>query len=124
MLRVRLFFLACFVPVLLGTPVLAQTDGGLKDPPPPAPRAAPEPAPPAEPTQCPDNMDVYAGSDETLTCICPAELTGSGTVWGTDAYTADSATCRAALHAGAAGRRGGTVTVRMLPGRPRYPGTT
>ena len=61
-------------------------------------------------------MDVYAGSDETLTYICPAELTGSGTVWGTEAYTADSATCRAALHAGAAGRRGGTVTVADAPG--------
>lgn len=70
-------------------------------------------------------MAVYAGSDEVLTCICPAELTtGGGAVWGTDAYTADSATCRAALHAGATGQRGGTVTLRMLPGRRRYPGTT
>ena len=58
----------------------------------------------------PGQHGAYAGSDETLTCICPAELTGTGAVWGTDAYTADSATCRAALHAGATGRRGGTVT--------------
>ena len=124
MLRVRLLVLGLLV-LLPGAAAFAQADGGMKDPLPPAEEATtPEPEPQAEPTQCPDNMAVYAGSDETLTCICPAELTGTGAVWGTDAYTADSTTCRAALHAGATGRRGGTVTLRMLPGRPRYPGTT
>jgi outer membrane protein OmpA-like peptidoglycan-associated protein len=96
---------------LWGSAALAQADGGLKDPPP-------------APTQCPDNMDAFGGSDEALTCICPEEAMARGSVWGTDTYTADSATCRAALHAGAAARRGGTVSLRMLPGRPRYPGTT
>ena len=126
MLRVRLLVLGLAVILPLGAGAFAQTEGGMKDPlPPPTAAAQPEQAAaPAETTQCPDNMDAYAGSDETLTCICPAELTGTGAVWGTDAYTADSATCRAALHAGATGRRGGTVTLRMLPGRPRYPGTT
>jgi len=126
MLRVRLLDLGLAVILPLGAGAFAQTEGGMKDPlPPPTAAAQPEQAAaPAEPTQCPDNMDAYAGSDETLTCICPAELTGTGAVWGTDAYTADSATCRAALHAGATGQRGGTVTLRMLPGRPRYPGTT
>ena len=76
------------------------------------------------PTQCPDNLSAYEGSDERLACICSPERMGAGAVWGTDTYTADSATCRAALHAGAAGRRGGAVSVAMLPGQARYPGTT
>ncbi|SDB67138.1 LCCL domain-containing protein [Belnapia rosea] len=82
------------------------------------------PKAPAAPSQCPDNMDAYADSDEVLTCTCPAEQMGQGSVWGTDTYTADSATCRAAQHAGVLNRRGGTVTVEMQPGQPRYPGTT
>ena len=86
--------------------------------------AKPPPTEAAPPSQCPDNMAAFANSSEVLTCLCPAELTRSGTVWGTDAYTADSATCRAALHAGATTTRGGPVTVRMLPGQPRYLGTT
>ena len=87
-----------------------------------APGAVPGGQAAAAPSQCPDNMSAYAESDEVLTCACPAPASGS--VWGTDTYTADSATCRAALHAGAIGRQGGAVTVRMLPGMPRYPGTT
>jgi outer membrane protein OmpA-like peptidoglycan-associated protein len=74
--------------------------------------------------QCPDDMRAYAGTDEQLTCACPAVSNPRGAVWGTDTYTADSAVCAAALHAGAVTRRGGEVTLRMLPGRPRYPGTT
>ncbi|MGG5818408.1 LCCL domain-containing protein [Falsiroseomonas sp. HW251] len=76
------------------------------------------------PQPCPDDMTAYAGSDEKLTCTCPAVSNPRGSVWGTDTYTADSAVCAAALHAGAVSRRGGEVTLRMLPGRPRYPGTT
>ena len=87
-----------------------------------APPAAPQP--PAAPTQCPDNLSAYEGSDERLACICSPESLGAGAVWGTDTYTADLATCRAALHAGAVGRRGGTVSVAMLAGQGRYPGTT
>jgi hypothetical protein len=77
MLRVRLPVLGLVVFLPLGAGgAFAQTDGGMKDPLPPPAAAAetPDPAAPvAEPTQCPDNMEVYAGSDETLTCICPAE---------------------------------------------------
>lgn len=76
------------------------------------------------PQPCPDDMTAYAGSDEKLTCSCPAVGSPRGAVWGTDTYTADSAVCAAALHAGAVSRRGGEVTVRMLAGRPRYPGST
>ena len=88
----------------------------------PAVRAA-QPAAGA-PAQCPDDMTAYADSDEVVTCACPAAQSGRGSVWGTDTYTADSATCRAALHAGMIPRQGGTVTIEMRPGEPRYPGTT
>jgi outer membrane protein OmpA-like peptidoglycan-associated protein len=88
-------------------------------------RTATAPAPAAaSPEQCPDNMLAYAGSDEALTCLCPGEATLAGAVWGTDTYTADSATCRAAVHAGSIAQTGGMVTLRMLPGQGRYPGTT
>ena len=61
-------------------------------------------------------MTAFADSAEVVTCTCPAAQSGSGAVWGTDTYTADSATCRAALHAGLLPRQGGTVTLEMLPG--------
>jgi hypothetical protein len=59
-----------------------------------------------------------------VTCLCPGEATLYGSVGGTDTYTADSATCRAAVHAGMIAQSGGTVSVQMLPGQARYPGTT
>jgi outer membrane protein OmpA-like peptidoglycan-associated protein len=91
----------------------------------PATQAEATPAQPSgAPAQCPDNMAAYADSSEVITCACPAAQVGRGPVWGTDTYTADSGTCRAALHAGVVGRQGGTVTLEMLPGQPRYPGTT
>ena len=104
--------LSLLLPLMLAcAPALAQPlDGAAKAP--------------AAPGQCPDTMDAFADSDEVLTCTCPAERMGQGSVWGTDSYTSDSATCRAALHAGLLSRRGGTVTVEMQPGQPRYPGTT
>lgn len=79
-------------------------------------------APTAQVGQCPNNMSAFAGSEEVLTCTCPSG--GGGSVWGSDVYTADSDVCRAAQHAGMASRSGGTVTLRMMPGQPRYPGTT
>jgi hypothetical protein len=75
------------------------------------------------PEQCPDNMSGRAGSSEPLTCTCPAG-SASGTVWGSGPYTADSAVCMAALHAGATTPAGGAVTLRMLPGRTTYAGSS
>ncbi|MBL6453911.1 OmpA family protein [Belnapia sp. T6] len=104
--------LSLLLPLLLAAaPALGQPLGGSSKA-------------PAAPSQCPDNMEAYADSNEVLTCTCPAAQAGQGAVWGSDTYTADSATCRAAVHAGILGRQGGTVTVEMLPGQPRYPGTT
>ncbi|WP_421995506.1 LCCL domain-containing protein [Roseococcus sp.] len=82
-------------------------------------------AAPAGSGACPDNMSAYDGSAEVLRCACsPQAMAAGGTVWGSDAYTADSATCRAALHAGALRGPGGQVSIRMLGGLPRYVGTT
>ena len=82
-------------------------------------------AAPTGPTACPTTMQNAVAVNETLRCTCSAEAAARATsVWGSDAYTSDSQTCRAALHAGAVRREGGEVTIRMLGGLPRYVGTT
>ena len=55
---------------------------------------------------------------------CPAG--GSlGSIYGTGVYTDDSRVCSAAVHAGLITlARGGTVTIKILPGRPSYLGST
>ncbi len=73
---------------------------------------------------CPDNFSAYADSGETVQCLCEAEATQRGSIWGTDIYTTDSSVCRAALHAGVITRRGGPVTITARPGEPRYLGVT
>lgn len=68
----------------------------------------------------------HTGTDRVLTCACPAHATDpnySGSVWGTDIYTADSYICTTARHAGVIGDAGGQVTLQMLPGQPSYTGT-
>jgi hypothetical protein len=98
-------------------------------PAPPPAAAAAGGAGPAKPgkqtkeTLCPDNFTAYTGSSTTLTCTCTREAAGKGTVWGTNVYTSDSSVCRAAVHAGIIGRRGGTVSVVAAPGRETYEGT-
>ena len=55
---------------------------------------------------------------------CPAGcFGGGGGVWGSDAYTADSRICRAAIHAGLITDAGGTFVVTLDPGRPAYRGS-
>lgn len=54
---------------------------------------------------------------------CPANCESSGTVWGTDIYTADSGLCRAGIHAGLISPGGGMMVVRLEPGQPAYRGT-
>jgi hypothetical protein len=70
---------------------------------------------------CPSQMP---GDADALSCHCPSSATESGSVWGADVYTGDSALCRAALHAGVIGGGGGPVEVRTLPGRSSYPSAT
>lgn len=74
--------------------------------------------------ECPDDFSALADTAAPLTCTCSPEATARGAVWGMDVYTADSAICRAALHAGAVTRRGGEVTLTPEPGRAAYPGLT
>lgn len=71
------------------------------------------------PEPCPDGFAAYRVGGP-LTCTCTAEQAGQGAVWGWGAYTDDSAICRAALHAGAIGPAGGSVTVEQIPGQRAY----
>lgn len=73
-----------------------------------------------EPPPCPHQFD--AASD-ALDCACSAEAAQNGNLWGTDVYTADSALCPAALHAGVIDSPGGRISVRAAPGRDAYPGS-
>lgn len=69
----------------------------------------------------------HEGTDRILTCSCPAKGSDpnhSGSVWGTDVYTADSYICKAARHAGAIGATGGQVVLQMLPGQASYRGSS
>jgi len=70
---------------------------------------------------CPDRLAAGTGG---LHCVCPSEATATGSVWGSDVYTDDSAICRAALHAGMIGTEGGAVFVVEAPGQPSYPAVT
>jgi hypothetical protein len=54
---------------------------------------------------------------------CPSGCDAVGGLWGTDVYTADSAICKAAIHAGLLTSQGGLVAVTLDPGRPAYRGT-
>jgi hypothetical protein len=54
---------------------------------------------------------------------CPPGCANGGGLWGTDAYTADSGICRAAIHAGLLNDAGGNVVVTLDPGRPAYRGS-
>jgi hypothetical protein len=79
----------------------------------------------AQTPPCPDNFMSYGslGVGKSLTCVCsPEQLTGS--VWGTDRYTADSSICSAARHAGAIGAKGGKVTVFREGSCPGLAGST
>lgn len=59
----------------------------------------------------------------TLTFACPPNGR-SGTVWGTDSYTADSSICTAAVHSGRIQlATGGVVQIQIVPGLPRYQGS-
>jgi hypothetical protein len=98
---------------------------------PPLPSAQPAMAPAPSPSgsdltpgPCPARLSVNPNLPTPFACSCSAEAAGSGTVWGTDLYTDDSALCRAAVHAGAITAAGGTVSVLRTEGRPLYVGTT
>ncbi len=71
---------------------------------------------------CPVNATGYR-IGAAVSCGCPAGI-ASGAVWGSGPYTADSIMCRAAVHAGVIGSRGGPVRVLVQGPRPGFAGST
>jgi hypothetical protein len=74
--------------------------------------------------QCPATFEGNRTRSAPITCTCSGTQMAEGNVWGTDVYTDDSAICRAAVHAGALRGAGGSVTLRSVPGRQSYSGST
>ncbi len=72
---------------------------------------------------CPSAATEIPSGTTEATCSCAPSATG-GTVWGTGAYTDDSSICGAAVHAGAIGADGGTVTVVIGGRRASFDGST
>ncbi len=73
---------------------------------------------------CPRNAKgISLPRGQALSCSCKArQITGS--VWGSQRYTADSSVCKAARHAGAIGPNGGKVAVYKGRGCNNFVGTT
>lgn len=89
----------------------------------PTPAEAPEILPPS--STCPARLVDFPAADRRAerSCDCPVSAL-TGQVWGSGIYTADSAVCAAAVHAGAITRAGGRVTLRVAAGCATYLGTT
>jgi len=74
----------------------------------------------AQTAPCPSNALSIPGP---TTCSC-ASGGGTGAVWGTEVYTADSNICVAAAHAGVIGPGGGQIIVTPGGRHDNYPGST
>jgi hypothetical protein len=109
---------ATSAPVVIG-------QGGPSDPEPTeTPAAVAVPDLPVTQVQCRTSAFDLTFDPATQQAIveCPANCSGS--VWGTDVYTADSSICVAAAHAGVISQAaGGRVLVTSLPGQDSYAGT-
>jgi hypothetical protein len=100
-------------------------------PPPPPAYAQPAPAAYAPPPMqaieagCSFTAGQLRGEIGTSHLVnCPPGCFGQGGgLWGSDAYTADSRVCRAAIHAGLISDAGGNIVVTLDPGRPAYRGS-
>ena len=73
-------------------------------------------APPA----CPSG-GMAEGADQVV-CLCPAGA-ASGSVWGSDPYTADSDLCTAAVHAGVRTPNGGAIQAFAVSGSDSFIGS-
>lgn len=78
----------------------------------------------AAPLPCARAPDLSALAHGPVSCACSPEAASVGAVWGEGTYMEDSATCRAALHAGVIAAEGGVVTVVEAVGAPAYGGST
>jgi len=111
------------------TPVVSvpiDVSPGASAPPPPAPVATGEPQMQGGPIEagCSFNGRQLRGEVGSIFQVaCPANCEDTGGLWGSDTYTADSAICRAGVHAGVISPAGGVVTLRIDPGRPAYRGS-
>lgn len=74
----------------------------------------------AQTAPCPTNA---LSISSPTTCSCAAGG-GTGAVWGTGVYTADSNICIAAAHAGVIGAGGGQIVVTLGGRHDAYPGST
>jgi hypothetical protein len=75
------------------------------------------------PFQSADKSTLQAG--QRFTFVCPASDGAGATVYGTDVYTADSAICAAALHAGVLKQgQPGSVTVAIGTGADSFQGSS
>jgi hypothetical protein len=90
---------------LVGTKVLCQSDGPAVD---------------ANLKACPTNARSLSAP---LRCLCAANVTRYGNIWGSGPYTNDSSVCGAATHAGVIGKNGGAIVVKPAPGRSAYQGS-
>jgi outer membrane protein OmpA-like peptidoglycan-associated protein len=96
----------------------------------PAPAMSATAVPPAV-SACPDTFAAFAGTSQPVICSCTGEAVKNADsrqnqypVYGMDIYTPSSPVCLAAVHAGAIGRNGGTLTAIPEAGREAYPGVT
>lgn len=108
---------ASAAPVVLG-------QGGPSEPEGAEPPAVVVPDLPVTQIQCRTNAFDLTFDTATLQALVECPVNCSGSVWGTDIYTADSSICVAAAHAGVITRaEGGRVVVTSLPGQDSYSGS-
>lgn len=88
-----------------------------------APPAPPRPAAPAPGATCPAALSGFADAATASEFNCSCGGGAAGSVYGSGVYTADSALCAAAQHAGAIPAAGGTVKINKAAGCPKYTGT-
>lgn len=69
-----------------------------------------------------DACSRYPAGAPSYECNCAPGL-ASGSVWGSDPYTADSNLCRAAVHAGLIGADGGDIQAVSVVGLQSYAGS-
>lgn len=112
----------CLVDVACSGPGAADWYIGA---PPPVAVAGPVPVDPAVEAcqRTGDALGVEDGVPMDVDCPACADV-AYGTVYGTNVYTADSAVCPAAIHAGAIPPAGGRARVVFGPGQDAYPGST
>lgn len=79
--------------------------------------------PPVELT-CSDSLKkLNLKSGDSINIKCPANCL-SGSLWGSEVYTADSYLCVAAVHDGKISKEGGTATILVGDGKESFEAST